>query len=258
MKRIVPWACVVGLAVFPAVGCSDTSGSENTGGTPGTGGTGGTAGDGGSGGSVPDFATLFLTVGDGEGGVLEGAWFCESDAKDNCSTTNAEGRATIDVEVPADQRIMYTYGKDGWLSLLRTDMVDEMFTGNYRHFTLPDAWMAGEAERLGFPWPLEGTGVVEVATGVAGAVLELVPSSGAETRYYRDEDGVAHLELEATTSDGVGGFIEVEPGMVEVRISGSATNCAAGWGWPGSEPSTVQIPVRDNYVSWSSMLCEEQ
>ena len=246
-------ACVVGLLALPLVGCGDLSGDAGgTGGTPGTGGSGGTGGTGGT--MVP----LFLDLGDGDGGRLEGAWFCEGDTGDNCSDTNAEGKATIEVTVPDDGRIIYTYGKDGWLPVLRTDVVDETFTGSYRHFTVSDARMVEGMGRLDSPYPFEGTGLVEVSTGgIAGAVLELVPARPPNKTYYYDEDGVATLDLEATTSNGQGGFVEVEPGIVQVRVGGNASNCVVASGWPGSEPNTLQIPVKEGYASWSSTRCEE-
>lgn len=263
MKRIVPWACVVGLAILPVVGCSDTSGSENTGGTPGSGGTGGTggtggmAGDGGTGGMPQPPVTLFLTLVDEEGSPLEGASFCEGTTSDNCSTTNDEGKATIDVEVPTDGRIIYTYRKTGYLPVLRTDVVDDAFTGNYSHFTVSDATVKAWHEDLDTPYPYEGTGAVVVSVGdIAGVTYELVPAS--DKPFYNLEDGTPSLTPKATTTDGQGGFHEIAPGVVEVRLMGPIDNCAATAGWPGSVPNSVEMPVLEGFLSWSFTLCEAQ
>jgi hypothetical protein len=241
------------------IGCGD----DSTGGTGGSGATGGSAGTGGTGG-IRESVTLSLTATEGFDNIsdppLAGVEFCETDTV-NCATSDADGRATLEVEVPADGRISYTYTKDGFLSGLRTDVVDEEFDGVYGNFNLSDETMTALAADLMTPYPLEGTGIVALTAvvtgalpvfiGFAGATFELVDAAGRG--YYTDPSGELSLDLTETTLVGGGGFIEVEPGEVEVRLGG---NCVVLKGWPGSEANTVRVPVKADFVTWGSVSCE--
>jgi len=249
MRYLFGFVCACAFGVVPLVGCGDdSSGGAGTGGA-GTGGAGG--------GAEP--VQLTLTVIEGATGAdrppLEGVAFCETDTA-NCAMTDANGQATIEIDVPADGQISYTYAKDGYASVLRTEVVDDTFVGERTNFTLPDETMVDLSEAVMTPYPYNGTGSATVDVGLSGATLEVVGAS-SEAFYY-DETLWPDPALEATTSSGWGAFVEVAPGEVEIRLGGTATNCVAAFGWPGSEANTVRMPIRVGFVSWSSASCEPQ
>ena len=168
--------------------------------------------------------------------------------------TDANGQATIDVVVPADRRISYTYTKEGYLSVLYTDVVDETLFTDRSHWTLTDAQMKELSDAVMTPYPFEGTGSLVVSQGLSGATFELVGASGKA--YYFDAQGVPSLDLTSTTINGQGGFAEVAPDEVEVRLGGTATNCTPLSAWPGSEANTLRMPIKVGFLSWSSMSCD--
>ncbi len=245
MRYLFGLMCACALGVVPLVGCSETAG------------TGGTGGDGGAGGGV-ETVQLTLTLVVGASGddrpALEGAAFCETDTQ-NCAITNANGQATIEVVVPADKRISYTYTKDGYLSVLYSDVVDDTLFTDRSHWTLTDAEMERLSDLIAAPYPFEGTGSLVVSAGLAGATFELVGGASGKG-FYNDAQGDPSLDLNSTTADGQGGFFEVAPGEVEVRLGGTATNCAPLSAWPGSEANTVTMPIKVGFLSWSSVSCD--
>ena len=245
MRYLFGFMCACALGVVPLVGCSETAG------------TGGTGGDGGAGGGV-ETVELTLTLVVGATGTdrppLEGAAFCETDTE-NCEMTDANGQATIEIDVPADGQISYTYTKDGYASALRTEVVDDTFVGGRTNWTLTDAEMERLSDLVATPYPYEGTGTLMVSAGLVGATFELVGGASGKG-FYNDAQGDPSLDLNSTTANEQGGFVEVAPGEVEVRLGGTATNCVAAFGWPGSEANTIRMPIKAGFVSWSSMSCE--
>ncbi len=205
----------------------------------------------------PPSVELTLTLVVGASGAdrppLEGAAFCETDTE-NCEMTDANGQATIEVGVPADQRISYTYAKEGYLSVLYSDVVDETLFTDRIHWTVTDAEAKRQADLVMTPYPYEGTGSIVVSVGLIGATFELVGASGKG--FYFDAQGDPSLDLDSTMANGAGGFVEVAPDEVEVRLGGTATNCTPLSAWPGSEANTIRMPIKAGFISWSSMSCD--
>jgi len=202
-------------------------------------------------GTGPDFPTRV---------PLEGAAFCELDNTDNCDVTDTLGLATIEVIVPADKRIGYTFTKDGYLSFLYTDVVDDMLYNDGPRWTSTDETAAEQAALMLTPYPYEGTGTVavevfETGTGDrSGKTFELV--GAADEPFYFDTNDLPSPDLTSTSTRGLGVFVEVAPGEVEIRLGGTATNCVAVGGWPGSEANTLRVPVKAGFASWSSIVCD--
>lgn len=257
-RSALGWVCVCALGVVPLVGCGEDSSTGGSGGSGGTAGTGGSAGSGGTGGGGGvDTVSLTLTLVVGASGIdrppLEGAAFCETDTE-NCEMTDANGQATIEVVVPADKRISYTYTKEGYLSVLYTDVVDETLFTDRSHWTLTDAQMEDLSDAVMTPYPYEGTGTLVVSVDLIGATFELVGASGKA--YYFDAQGEPSLDLTSTTTNGQGGFVEVAPDEVEVRLGGTAANCTPLSAWPGSEDDAITMRVKPGFLSWSSVFCD--
>lgn len=261
MRYLFGIICVCSLGVLPILGCSETTGEGGAGGDAGTGGSAGM-----------ETATVKLTATEGDDNIagtrLEGVEFCETDTG-NCVMSDVDGQATLEVEVPADGRISYTYSVDGHQPGLRADVVDDefrAFTGEYGNFNITDETMTDRFAIMMSPYPMEGTGWVAVSAfltdslpvflPVIGATLELVGSTGKG--YYNAPDGEPSLDLTEMSVRGGGGFLEVAPGEVEIRLGGTATNCAVLKGWPGSEANTIRLPVKAGFVTWCSVGCDRQ
>jgi hypothetical protein len=262
MRYSVPfWTTVLASTLLCSVGCGD----PNDVGRGGSGGAGGTVGS-------AQTATLSLTATEVDDNILgtrlAGVEFCETDTN-NCVLSDANGEATLDVAVPAGRRISYTYAKEGYVPGLRADLVDKefaAFTGQYGNFNVADATMTVRFAIMKSPYPMEGTGMVAVSAflnatrpafaTIAGVTFELVGATGRG--YYEGPSGEPSVDLTETAITGTGGFIEVAPGEVEIKLGGAATNCAVLKGWPGGEPNTISLPVKAGFITWGSLVCDRQ
>ena len=123
--------------------------------------------------------------------------------------------------------------------------------------------MAGLYQSVMSPYPRLGTGEVNVqiagTVGRPGITFEL---RGATGKRYYEEGTVAggdltwRLDLTATTAKGIGGFVEVTPGIHEIEIGGATSGCAPTvGGWPSEAENRVRVPVRENYVSIVVVAC---
>ncbi len=185
-------------------------------------------------------------------GPIEGAELCETDTS-NCSWTNQYGEATIGL--PANQRVSWTMKKEGYGS-----NVVAVFTGP-RVWTLwhlqlwTDEWYAENLSKLMTSYPMtdEGAVVVTLYNPFAGATFRLVDATGKT--FYFDEEGSPSLTLEATTSLGMGGFVEIKPGTFQIEIGGIAKNCAAQAAWPGSEVDRIELPVLAGHTTIAVLNC---
>ena len=188
---------------------------------------------------------------------LEGAQACEGDTDDNCVFSDAEGNAIL--WLPVDQEIFYTVRKEGYDPSLFVAVIPE--SGRADTANMPtDKIMADVYQRAMSPYPRLGTGEIAIETlpNLEGATFELSGATG--TPYYqegRGDDITYRLDLDATTSRGAGGFLEVPPGStVTVVFGGTAQSCAPGRsGWPGDIPNSVRVPVRAGYTTLVSVNC---
>jgi hypothetical protein len=183
---------------------------------------------------------------------LGGAELCEAETT-NCALSDAGG--TVNIELPANRRVRWTLEKDGYGSIVTPDVTDGTFgpTSNWHLFT--NEWYAENFDRLDAPYPMAGTGAIYVAVVplLAGATFQLVDATGE--KYYVDEEGNLSPDLEATTSRGIGGFVEVQPGLFQVEIGGAAQNCSPSRAWPGDEPDIIWVPVQAGYLTTTVINC---
>ena len=228
--------CLVDSAMIAmTIGCSDEDG-------------GGGAGSGGDPG-LAELVTISFDVEDEASDPLEAAQVCEV-GTDNCATTDAEGKTTLDF--PKDEEVAWTVEKAGYLTLAGADVTDETldpgpFTWRLNTVETMDAW----AEKLGTTSPLTAT-YNRAVPQRAGATYTLVDETALG--YYMDM-GMPDLNLTATTSAGDGGFAEVSPGVVEVEFGGTATDCVASLGWVSERPNTIRLPVIEGLTTYGSMRC---
>ena len=109
---------------------------------------------------------------------------------------------------------------------------------------------------------MEGTGTIYVIVAsdplaldrFAGATFDLLGTEGKP--YYLDEELNWSPDLTATTSFGVGGFVEVSPGVFEVEIGGTAENCLVVRGWHSDSQNAIRLPVREGFTTVARVDCD--
>jgi hypothetical protein len=200
--------------------------------------------------SVPLSLTVLTDFGESR---VEGVDVCGADPT-KCVTTNPNGQATL--ELPPDEEITWTLTKKGFASTLIADVTDATLVSTTSVILARDAWVSDACDSLMTPCPVTDTGVVLIWTDppVKGATFDLVDAEG--TGFYSDDDANPSLEFDATTTSGIGGFVEVDPGVVQVEIGGNVEGCVIGWGWPGDGPNTIRLRVREGYTTYASADCD--
>lgn len=259
MRYLFGLLCVCSLALFPMVGCSETS-------DPGGGGA--TGGDGGGGGDAGVQYRLRLSAAEPDGSIapVQDVEVCEADTE-NCAMSDEFGVAAIDV--PADQEILFTIEKEGYGKWLTADVSDEAREqGVVSRRMHTNAQLEAVAGQLGIEYPWTGgiVGLVRFPT-VAQGGLTFAPV-GSTVGQVGDEfyyDGAMEeysADLQATSAfDGAGyvlplgdgGFTEITPGEQQFEFGGTAGDCAVSWAWPGDTANTIRLPVREGYRTYASM-----
>lgn len=203
--------------------------------------------------SEPEVVQLALTAkGFDEVIPLEGVEICQLDTT-NCATTNAAGNATL--ELPAGEKVAWTTVREGYGSYLVADVTDADFAPTSAFAMGSNEWLAKQFGLVLSDYPPRSTGAVLVALvpPFAGATVTLVDATGK--RFYIDEEGNSALGLEATTSDGTAGFVEVGPGEFQVEIGGTAQRCVPARAWPSDEDNRIEVPVREGYITAAAVNC---
>ena len=76
--------------------------------------------------------------------------------------------------------------------------------------------------------------------------------------HYLDENGFPSFEIDATTEpDGAGGYVELNQGVYEVTLGGTASNRVVVSAWPGSNDDTIRIPVEEGFFTQAFITCDE-
>jgi len=182
---------------------------------------------------------------------LEGVKVCEMDMTDDCVWTDAEGKATLMLPVGETG---YTMDKEGYTPWMHPHTIPA--DGAAALSTIPAAQHTADGHnRVGSPYPMRGTGTIAVSTNppFAGVTFELVAATGVA--WYMDEEHGWSPDLSATTSRGAGGFTEVTPGDVQVKLGGTADGCTPVSSASGEEPNSIRVPVREGYVSVVGVVC---
>jgi len=206
--------------------------------------------------TAPTTAPFNLTVksssvSPGDSVPLEGVKVCEMD-RDNCVWTDARGEAILMLPIGD---AAYTMDKEGYAPWMHPHTVPPggatAITGMNTAQRIAD-----EHNRVGSPYPMRGTGTVTVKANpslFAGVTLQLVAATGVP--WYVDEEFHWSPGLTETTSTGIGGFTEVTPGEVQVKLGGTADNCIPISSPAGDEPNSVWVPVREGYVTSVGVQC---
>jgi hypothetical protein len=192
----------------------------------------------------------YVTLSDLQG-PLPDAEICETDT-DNCVMTDAEGMAII--ELPSDSEVSYTITKEGFGSYLISDVNNGRL--EHRFVMYGDEELARLAPLMGTTYPWTNTGIILLRVySEPGVMFDLVGQS--ETPFYFSNGDTPSTELDATTSDGRGGFTDVAEGEYQVEFVDPQVLCRPFTAWPGDMDNRVTVPVKPGFISWASMSCAQ-
>lgn len=223
--------CTFALLAFATMGCSEVTTRPNT---------------------APVKVTV--TAWPGLGIPLEDVELCETGTA-NCELTDANGEATL--YLPAGAETSFTRTKADHAKLLLPVVIPEGGTA-FRVTMHPEERMATQHENVGSPYPMQGTGMINIQAlpSVAGATFELFGATG--TQYYTDEElnWRPWPDLTETTTQGMGGFTEVGPGVHRVELGGAAEGCVISIeGWPAPGEGSVRLPVVEGFMTDIDLVC---
>jgi hypothetical protein len=180
---------------------------------------------------------------------MPGAEVCETDTT-NCTTTDDQGLATI--ELPANADVSYAITKEGYGSYLISDVTDarlEHWFIMYNHEEL-----ARQAELMGTTYSWTDTGIIILrAYTEPGVMFDMIGQSNNQF-YYLNGD-TPSTELDGTAGDGRGGFTDVAEGEYQVEFLEAPVIYTASTTWPGDMDNRVRDPVKAGYISYASMSC---
>jgi len=182
-----------------------------------------------------------------------GVEVCQTDTT-NCVVSDDDGEALL--ELLTEEKVSLTAAKDGYLSLLQPYVPDSVHQSPV--FVMgSDEDVAEDFKVLMSPYPQRGTGSVTIFVNpppFAGATFKLIGATG--TPFYEEENGTLHLDLDATSSSGKGGFVEVGPGDVQIELGGTAADCVPALAWPGDEGlNRIRVPIRAEHWTTASVFC---
>ena len=193
-----------------------------------------------------------------EGPPIDGVEVCQFQSN-NCSVTDASGE--YELMVLKGRELEISHIKDGYGPVLVARRSgDEDFVGDAVLGT--DAVMTSFADALDTPYPPAGTGFVSATTyrgpvsdgtTLAGASYFLTGSGGLS--YYLDDAGAPDTSLAETQDAGAGGFVEVAPVNVTLRVAGAA-NCTSADSWFAAGTNAFTLPVRNGFWTQSHISCE--
>jgi hypothetical protein len=187
---------------------------------------------------------------------LEGVEVCDLATAD-CAVTGTDGQAIL--EMPIEEEVSYTLTKPRYVPTLQVDVTELRYVNSGR--VSPRAIMWTEERRsswfdqLQSPYPQRGTGTIYVFTlpPIEGATFQLIGATGKA--FYEAALDDPRLDLQATTSMGTGGFIEVGPGEFDIEVRGAATRCNPYRSWPGDGQNRIRAPVRAGHFTIVGAAC---
>lgn len=175
-----------------------------------------------------------------------------------CDTTDADGRYSV--LVPAESEVRVTYERSDFGPVV-IPVTTESQSETVNADMLDVVTLTAFAALIDTPYPPEGTGYIsltvysgppEEGDTIAGVSFTLSSEGKA---YYLDDSGVPSTSLTETAEPGAGGFVEVNPGLVTVELSG-AVGCEGLTGWPVPGANTFGLPVEDGFLTQLTIVCE--
>lgn len=263
------------MGLVAAIACGDdAAGGAGSGGSGGSGGTG--AGD-----TVEITGTMneFQLTPGADPKPVAGVEVCELDS-DNCAKTDAKGVYTL--QVKPDTQGALTFTKTGYQSVLSPgtapsedgpgpapvmvpDAINTLFRTMIEAMTgKPDDPKLGVLSIATFtmadPDVDAGGAALFDATGakimfLPGVSFKLTKGTAGTGPVYVGKNSLPDTSLTATTEGGFAVYALIEPGEVEIKLSGVST-CEVAAGWKASAALSVRAPVKAGFLTQAAMNCE--
>ena len=179
----------------------------------------------------------------------------------DCDTSDTDGTYRVRAEAEAEVELVVTL--DGHRSLLVPVQTGTEDTALRPLSLLPEALVDAQASAVGATGdPALGQVVFSVSNGIAGdgvnvpdVVAALEPDSGVGP-FYLGSTGLPDAELEATSSNGGGGWLDVTPGTAALRFENLPDGCVSLYGWEG--PTPLRFSTRAAHATVLRIECAEQ
>ena len=193
------------------------------------------------------------------GPAIPGVEVCQF-ASNNCALTDENGDYALRVWKNRELEISYVKEQFGSVLVARQSGIRD-FVGDAVLATDED--LSELASEINTPYPLIGNGALSMTTyrgrvsdgiRIAGISYSLTGSNGRS--FYLDDAWVPDTSLTETQAPGAGGFVELAPVTVNVRLSGPAVNCASAESWLTASINTFRLPIRIGFWTQSRVRCE--
>lgn len=189
---------------------------------------------------------------------LNGVSVCLADTT-ICADSDVNGEYTLD-EVPASSQVELTFVLAEHAALLAPITTQEEPLSLRPLSMLTEALMEAQMAST------EATGsqdlgklVFSVSNGISGdgqnvesVSVSLKPSGGVGPLYLGPV-GLPNSSLTATSSNGGGVWLDLDPDQYEMAFAPLPDDCFTLYGWDGANP--LVIPVRSNHVSVARIEC---
>ncbi len=195
-----------------------------------------------------------LLTGAGEPGVR----VCSNDPELTCATSDARG--SYEVRAPANTETALVVTLEGHQALLVPVQTLGEDTTLRPLSLLPDAIVTAQAAAVGATGdPDLGQVVFSVSNGipgdgvnVSGVQATLAPDSGVGP-FYLGSIGLPDPALDATSTNGGGGWMDVTPGEAALAFETLPGGCVSLFGWGG--PTPLRFAVRADHATVLRIEC---
>ena len=95
-------------------------------------------------------------------------------------------------------------------------------------------------------------GIEDNGLSVDGVSITVSPDPGVEVSYI-GEDSKPDDTLTATSTRGLIGLFNADPGDYTLTVSGMPDGCRLDWGW--GDTDEIRVPLRTNAISAVVVVC---
>ena len=194
----------------------------------------------------------------GDNGPLAGVAVCLQ-GRDQCTQTDADGRYRLE-DVPANSDLVLLLQADAYawglvpLSVASSDHeVAPVSLGSTLLMELQSGLIGADSI------PGRGQLVFGVSNGIAGDGINvpeitaaLEPPSG-DGPFYTTPAGLPNAQLRATSVNGSGVMVNLEPGRFTLNLSGLPNGCTMVLGW--GEPQAIEFDILVDRVTYIRIEC---
>ena len=178
----------------------------------------------------------------------------------DCDISDASGAYRVLAQAEAEVELVVTL--DGHQSLLVPVQTGVEDTALRPLSLLPEGLVDAQANAVGATGdPALGQVVFSVSNGIAGdgvnipgVVAALEPESGIGP-FYLGSTGLPDAALEATSSNGGGGWLDVTPGEAALVFENLPADCVSLYGWDG--PTPLRFSSRSAHATVLRIECTD-